>query len=108
MLLRSPAAAALTCCCWPAPWPPGRPLQHIFALTVDVDGLPGGPLWVSSNRGDSFADASPAIQQAMPQGAPSLTGIMDLHWHEKQPARILFQGKVRRRAECKLAGLGRA
>ena len=79
-------------------------MQHIFALTVDVDGLPGGPLWVSSNRGESFADVSPAIQQAMPQGAPSLTGVMDVHWHEKQPGRVLFQGKVRRQAWVLVGG----
>jgi hypothetical protein len=29
------------------------------------------------------------------QGNTTLTGIMELHWHEKKPERILFQGKVR-------------
>lgn len=30
------------------------------------------------------------------QGNTTLTGVMDIHWHEAKPDRILFQGKVRR------------
>lgn len=29
------------------------------------------------------------------QGNTTLTGVMDIHWHESKPDRILFQGKVR-------------
>lgn len=44
-------------------------LQYIFALTMDVDGYPGGALWRSDNNGrsDSWRDATPAIAASLPQ-----------------------------------------
>lgn len=71
--------------------------KYIFALTMDVDGYPGGALWRSDNNGrsDSWRDATPAIAASLPQGNTTLTGVMDIHWHESKPDRILFQGKGR-------------
>ncbi|KAL4423249.1 hypothetical protein ABPG77_000041 [Micractinium sp. CCAP 211/92] len=71
--------------------------QYIFALTIDVDGFPGGALWRSDKHGayDSWSDQTQKIAAALPQGNISMTGVMDILWHEKKPDRIFFQGKGR-------------
>lgn len=38
------------------------------------------------------------------QGNISMTGVMDILWHEKKPDRIFFQGKVQWRRVCLQGG----
>lgn len=48
---------------------PPCPRQYIFALTMDVDGFPGGALWRSDKHGayDSWADQTQKVAAALPQ-----------------------------------------
>ena len=43
-------------------------LQVIFALTADVDGFDGGPLWRSADGGSSWGDMTAALSGAVPAG----------------------------------------
>lgn len=69
--------------------------KYVFALTADVDGMPGGALWRSddSGRPDSWKDMTPAFAAVLPEGEATTVGVTALHWHSSNPARILFQGK---------------
>lgn len=71
--------------------------KYVFALTMDVDGFPGGPLWRSDNGGHpgSWVDATQQIAAALPTANVSLAGVVDILWHEKKPDRLLLQGKGR-------------
>lgn len=46
--------------------------QYIFALTMDVDGFPGGALWRSDKHGayDSWADQTQKLAASLPQVRP--------------------------------------
>ncbi|GAB4816671.1 hypothetical protein N2152v2_003717 [Parachlorella kessleri] len=72
-------------------------LQFVFALTTDVDGFDGGPLWRSDNYGspNSWEDMTQKMTAALPPGQQTDLGVVELHWHADKPERILFQGKGR-------------
>ncbi|KAL4860184.1 Vacuolar protein sorting/targeting protein 10 [Chlorella vulgaris] len=71
--------------------------KYIFAMTMDVDGFPGGPLYRSDSGGqpNSWADATPKLAAALPQGNMTLTGVMDVLWHKDKPERLFIHGKGR-------------
>lgn len=75
-----------------------NPPPSVFAITADLDGYPGGPLWHSDyyGRADSWKDATPLLQAALPSNETAThIGVVALHWHESKPSQILFQGRGR-------------
>ncbi|KAL3138147.1 hypothetical protein ABBQ38_005375 [Trebouxia sp. C0009 RCD-2024] len=70
--------------------------KYLFVLLRGADNYIGGHVWRNDQYGSGdWSDITQKLKDALPsdkQQAEDMLGVLDLHFHQRHPEKILFQG----------------